>query len=686
MSIEARASTDIRPEIQALRALAVSVVVTYHLWPHALRGGFVGVDVFFVISGFLITAHLMREVDRDGRVSLSGFWARRARRILPAALLVLGVTAVATILFVPATSRAQYFADLRASALYVQNWHLADTAVDYLASANAPSAMQHYWSLSVEEQFYLVWPLVIAFAVWVTTRLGSSNRRLACGIALGVLTAASLAASAGITAYNPARAFFITTTRAWEFAAGGLLAISGIENLRPRRVLSWGGLGLIAFASVVFNRHTPFPGTAAAIPVVGALAVIAAGTPEGPLSTRRLFALSPMQVVGDWSYSIYLWHWPLLIIAPFAIGRRLDQPGKIAVVVLTLAAAWATKVAVEDPVRFGPILRSRPTRYTFVATAAAMAIVLFVVNAGQTSLDRRVVHWNQESAALISSHPSCFGAAAHDPVNPCTNHDLDTRAVPAPIAAADDDNAPCETTEPTGLVRPCRFGPPQSKSKLTFAVVGDSHAAHWRAAFAPIADERGWHGVSISRTGCPFSAAVKRLAEPFRSQCGVWNRDVYRWFAKHPEVGLVFVAQISGSRVQRPSGVTQFDAQQHGYRDAWARLPSTVTHIVVMRDTPKVHSSTKECVQQAVEAGESASPNCDVDRAVALRADPAAAAAMTLRSERVRPLDMTEYLCSLDVCPAVIGGALVYKDIHHLTAVFAATLAPLLAREIDALG
>src|SRR3954454_1104661 len=176
----------IRPEIQALRAVAVALVVGWHLWPDAVPGGFVGVDVFFVISGFLITTLLLRELRETGRVSLRGFWAQRARRILPAALTVIAACAGATALVVPVTDWAQFFGDLRASALYVQNWHLAARAVDYFAASDGPSPVQHFWSLAVEEQFYLVWPLVIVAAA-------RTRRRWALPAALLAITAASLA-------------------------------------------------------------------------------------------------------------------------------------------------------------------------------------------------------------------------------------------------------------------------------------------------------------------------------------------------------------------------------------------------------------------------------------------------------------------------------------------------------------
>ena len=269
------ARADVRPEIQGLRAVAVAVVVVCHFWPSALPGGFVGVDVFFAISGFLITSHLLREVAATGRVSLAGFWARRARRILPAALLVLALCALATLAWVPEVHRAQFFAEIRASTFYVENWQLAHTAVDYFAADQGPSPVQHFWSLSAEEQFYLVWPVLILAAAAIGLRARSRRRVFA---ALAAVTAGSLAYSIYKTGADPAAAYFVTPTRAWEFGLGGLLAFCRVRAPARLRV-AVAGLVAIAVAAATFSADTAFPGVAALLPVLGACAVIWARAP-----------------------------------------------------------------------------------------------------------------------------------------------------------------------------------------------------------------------------------------------------------------------------------------------------------------------------------------------------------------------------------------------------------------------
>ncbi|HEY8589807.1 MAG TPA: acyltransferase, partial [Naasia sp.] len=276
-----------RRDIQGLRALAVALVVVYHCAPQLLPGGYVGVDVFLVISGYLITAHLANEFYATGRVSLTRFYARRARRLLPAALLVLAVTVVASALLLPESSRAEVARQVVASAFYFENWVLAFNATDYSAASANSSPVQHYWSLSVEEQFYALWPLAILGAGALAARL-SRSASVGLGALLSVVASVSLLASALVTAYDPNFAYFFTPIRLWEFAVGGLawfLFSARTWSAPTANALSWIGLGLIAAATLSYDEGTPFPGLAAVLPVLGAALVLAGGETTGRVST-----------------------------------------------------------------------------------------------------------------------------------------------------------------------------------------------------------------------------------------------------------------------------------------------------------------------------------------------------------------------------------------------------------------
>ncbi|HEV2785721.1 MAG TPA: acyltransferase family protein [Solirubrobacteraceae bacterium] len=673
--------SEVRPEIQALRAVAVLTVVVFHVWPEMMPGGFVGVDVFFAISGFLITGHLLREVDRTGTLSLWQFWARRARRLLPAALLTLFTCAVATIVFVPQLYWQQFLTEIGTSTAYVQNWQLASDAVDYFAADNRPSPVQHFWSLSAEEQFYVLWPLLIIVAAW------AARRRLAIAVVLLTVTGLSLWYSISETASNPAAAYFVTPTRAWEFGAGGLLALAGARSKLPdgvRALLSWAGLAAVVYAAVFYSTETAFPGWAAAVPVAGALAVIHAGMPEARWGPSALLRIRPAQFVGDISYSVYLWHWPLLIFAPFAFAGMTLTQTRIVVPLATLLLAWATKVLVEDPVRRSAWLSAQP-RMTFACSAGATAVLAVILLGGTSHVEAQIRAAERQSLGLVSHAPQCFGAAARDRGDPCENPALQGKVVPTPVAAKDEENAPCPNFRKESGVSVCEFGAPPRGAQKTVALLGDSHASHWRAALDIVARRRGWHGLSVTRTSCVFSAATKITPEPTRSQCLRGVDAVPRFFERHPEIDTVFIVGLTGGVVHVPKGRTMFEAKMNGVRRAWKTLPDTVKHIVVIRDTPRITSSTVECIDDAIEAGKRPGIACAVPREAAIEEDPSVTAARKEHSPRVQAIDLTSVLCSQRLCYPVIGGALVYKDLHHFTLVFAQTLAQPLERKLKGL-
>ncbi|MER7196581.1 acyltransferase, partial [Streptomyces sp. NPDC000188] len=348
-----------RPDIQGLRALAVTLVVLGHAGVTRFSGGYVGVDVFFVISGFLITSSLLRELSASDRISIRAFYARRALRLLPASALVVLVTLAGSWLFLSKIRFAEYMSDAFASALYAVNFRLAATGTDYLAEGSPPSPFQHFWSLAVEEQFYLVWPLLL-FLGWRLSR----RRRALLAIPLVALCAVSFGLSVHVTGQSAPWAYFGSHTRAWELGVGALVAL-----LRPPRLpagvavaMTWAGLACIIAAALRFDADTPFPGTAAAAPVIGAALVIVGGTSPAWPGARRMLTARPVTWLGGLSYSWYLWHWPFLVIGPKALDRPAGTHLELALGAAALLPAWLTLRLVENPVRFHRALRGRPGR------------------------------------------------------------------------------------------------------------------------------------------------------------------------------------------------------------------------------------------------------------------------------------------------------------------------------------
>src|SRR6201996_6274246 len=373
-----------RPDIQGLRALAVGMVVIYHLYPSLLTGGFAGVDVFFVISGFLITGHLLRENHKTGKVALLDFWGRRAKRLVPAAGPVLTVTWVDSRLLLPATRLADTASQIRASALYFQNWQLAANAVNYLKSDSAASPVQHFWSLSVEEQFYLGWPLLFLLAALAALTARRTGRRRARGHHVALLLAAAVVAgslwySVYYTHANPAGAHFVTTTRIWELGLGGLLALlpAGLSRRIGRLgLLGWAGLGLVIASAFVLSGTNAFPGYLALLPAGGTAALILGGSAAGRFGPHRLTSARPMVFIGGISYSLYLWHWPLIVCYTARGGRAVGPVSGLAIVAAAVTLSWLTKVWVEDKVRTASLLSGHGWRSVSTALAAVVPVVL----------------------------------------------------------------------------------------------------------------------------------------------------------------------------------------------------------------------------------------------------------------------------------------------------------------------
>ncbi|CAL9419578.1 hypothetical protein SUDANB121_01842 [Nocardiopsis dassonvillei] len=654
-----------RPEVQGLRAVAVLLVLVYHLDPSLLPGGYVGVDVFFVISGFLITSLLYREASGQGRVSVARFYARRVRRLLPAATAVLLVTGIASYFLLPVTRLTDTMWQLVASAAYVENLYLARQSVDYLAAEVAPSPVQHFWSLSVEEQFYLVWPLL--FIVWAALRRRGAGTGTLVAL-LGSLLAASLLWSVFTTAGEPS-AYFMPTTRAWELAVGGLLAVGLARGRLPESVrlpLGWAGLAAIVASAVLYDEATPFPGWAALLPVLGSAAVIAAEHVPGPLSASAPLSTAPARWVGDLSYSLYLWHWPLIVLVLAVTGREeLGWGLAAAVAVASLLLAWATKVWVEDPVRDHRLVRGGRG-----ALVAAVSGVLVVAAVGATLYVRvdRIRSVDFDPAVHVG--PVALGQApTGDPVYPSPVEAEDD----LPVLYDDDCQASHEATDPGD---PCVYGP--EDAGRTVAVVGDSHSAQWVPALMELGEERGWRLVLYTKSSCAFTDTLTKGPEGPYESCLEWNRAVVGELAAlEPDLVVTSssttAAPVEGGEDDRVPMVAE------GMARLWGEVGATSGPIVALRDTPRQRRDVVECVADNVEDPR----ECAIPQEEAFeRDDPQEEAVRDLPGEAAL-VDMSDLFCADGECPAVIGNVMVYRDSGHITSTYVSLLTEPLGERID---
>ena len=673
-----------RGDIQGMRAIAVAIVVLYHFFPNRLTGGYVGVDVFFVISGFLITGHLLRELDATGTIRLGRFYARRIRRLLPAAILVLALTVVAALLLLPSSQVLETLRQAAASATYVENWMLQASAVDYMAQDAASTPIQHYWSLSVEEQFYLIWPAIILVITVLARRSRASGRRRAVFIALLALGVASLVVSVLLTAADKPSAYFATPTRIWEFVAGALLVflprIDGAEVLRA--IVAWIGLAAIAYAAVTFTDASPFPGAIAAIPVLGSAAVIWGGQAmRSSWMPGRLLSIRPARFVGDASYAIYLWHWPVVVLLPFALGGELSTPVRLLAICIVVAVAWASTRWFEAPVRRAKWL-GRPIA-PFVLVVVSALVFWGAWGVGNSTVQARADAVAQQTAERVGT--PCYGANAL--VEHCEPVSGNSATVDPALATADAQNEEytrCDQRLDSSDMIVCSFGPDDAAVRL--ALVGDSHATQWLGALDRVAKDQGWHVDTYLKSSCPLTYATRVLPDEPRKRldaCATWQKQV-RAALKDTHVDAVLVSSYARgySWAASPGGAVSEQSGVDGFVKQWRELSEDVAPVVVIADTPYLGGvNVPDCVAT------DAAPydQCAAPRSAAVVPDVMSAAATAAGPTVATRLDMSDLFCDASRCFAVVGGEVVYRDTSHLTWNYAASTAPELARRLRGL-
>ncbi|GAB3456628.1 acyltransferase family protein [Actinophytocola sediminis] len=667
--------TGFRADIQALRAVAVLAVVLNHLWPEWLTGGYVGVDVFFVISGFLISSHLNREITGTGRVRLGRFYARRVRRLLPAAFLVLVVSLVAAYFLLPYPRWAATADEAVASALYYENWLLAVNSVDYSAVNAVASLVQHYWSLSVEEQFYLVWPLLLLL-------LFKLRGRRAQLVGIAVVGAASLGYSVYLTEVSPNAAYFVTPVRVWEFALGALVALGGARLVLPKvaaGVAALAGFALIVTTAIAYGHGTPFPGYLALLPTVGTALVIVAGTGGARLWHTPVTSAWPVQFLGNVSYSLYLWHWPLILLAPFVLGTTEPSvPQLLGVLGVAILLAYLSKVLVEDR---GMAL-TRGTGLTFAGMVAGVVVIALVAGTLNWTYGRHVAQAEVEMAEQRANR--CHGAGALDPANECPDP-----LGPAEIVAMGPANEYYKTPRECRQLDEYAAGGKKTTSICDFSrgadspktvwLVGDSHAQQWQGPLLDLAREHRWV-LKLSYLGaCPFADIEyvgyrARAAEGGTQPCMDWSERMVEVIADDsPDLVLVSFfarAEIADDGSDR----SQVEQYRDGLLPYWRTWTAAGARVVVLADPPYNRDvRDRDCVT----LNPTEPLACAVPRAEAHPLDPLTEVART--TQEVTLVDLSDHFCDAERCYAVVGNVAVYFDGDHLNLEFVRSLKPMLA-------
>ncbi|CAB4875692.1 unannotated protein [freshwater metagenome] len=619
--MSAKFSTPKISQIQGLRALAAILVTLFHAkW---VSGGFIGVDIFYVISGFLITGLLVREIDRTGTINFKQFYSRRFKRLLPTSFFILAVTAIVSWLLIPATMRSSLGRDIIAASLYISNYLFAWWQADYQNLDATPSPVIHYWSLAVEEQFYLLWPLLILIFFSIAKRV---KKRSVITFLVATFSLLSFIFSLYQTETSPIWAFYSLPTRAWELGLGALLVL--VPAFKTKKLVGLVGFTLILISAFLYNETTAFPGIKAVLPVLGTFLLIASINSWPPflddVANSRLF-----QWLGNISYPLYLWHWPLLVLPSTYLARPLAIYERIIAILFTIVLADLTHRYVEDPMR----------RYSAAPS------------------------WIYKRAAILTIVSVLLGTA----ISLTTSDKFDISGVKGSVSLAEIKALPiiykdgCHATYADSVSGKCEYA--DINSSKTMVLYGDSHAAQWFPALVEIASRSGYKLISLTKSACSSVDVIRLDQGAFKmSRCAKWRDNSIKRIQKiKPDILIMSSFQYFG---QPPAFKNRLVWWNDGQRKLLNDVKDSSRHLIYITDTPHPARDIPAC----------------------LASNPISMCNTTMRSEDLSipgftVIDPNSWLCS-DVCTAVKDGVVVYRDASHISMDIAISLIPLLTQAL----
>ncbi|WP_445166406.1 acyltransferase family protein [Mycolicibacterium sp. Dal123E01] len=711
---------DFRPDIEGLRAFTLVAILLFHAEMPGAGGGFVGPDIFFIISGFVITGQLWNQVSSTGSIGLRSFYGSRARRLLPVSALVGIVTVVASAMLLPPIQARSVMGDGIASALYVCNYWFIGQNVDYFSTHLPPSPFQHYWTLAVEEQFYLVWPLIIigtAVLIRLARRWRPGTRTEPATpskrpyiVVFAVITIGSFTLSLLLTYLVPAAAYFSLPTRAWDLSVGGLaaLALNQWRRIPPRaaKILGWAGFGLILWACVVFTPGMAYPGTAALVPMIGTVLVLGAGVNAPTVGCGRILSWSPMRATGRLSYSWYLWHWPILVLAPVLLGFKFGLFGNLMTVVISGGLAMLTLRYIENPLRYAAPLRRSPGASLALggAVTAVAAVVGFVALAAiPTTVTPPTGRGAPAAPLTITETPvppgstmAAYNAAVQRTfaqVQAAVAASADLKAVPSNLNPAIADVA---TADQVGMLHggcmrldkesgqpECAMGDVGSSTRV--ALVGDSHASMWTPAFQQLATQRHWRLELMAKAGCPLldvpvAKYLNSIVEQFR-HCEQWRGEIRaRLRAERPRLIVVTMSRehVAGSW---QAGFTPYDPAWIASLTRLVRQlrEETGAKVLVLGPIPDPQAPVPDCLSRHLDDASACAP----PTSTAMNDAGMAAEAAATTANGGQYADLTDLFCTTNRCPVIVGNTLVYFDWNHMTLEYSRQLGPAMGALAD---
>lgn len=647
-----------RLEIEGLRAIAAILVAVYHIWLGNVSGG---VDVFFVVSGFLITTSLLNRYERYGELNPVDYLLKLGKRLFPSAFTVLLFVIITSFLFLPQTQWISTIKEIAASLIYIENWQLAMNSVDYLAQNNAASPVQHFWAMSAQFQFYAIWTIVLILAVFIAEKTNTKLRKSLLMILITIFVV-SLSYSIYITTINQPWAYFDTFARVWEFAAGGILCLLIVNISLSKKtsfILGWIGLiGLIS-CGLILQVSTVFPGYAAMWPIMSAVFILIAGNKGGKSSVYSLLSSKYLVKFGKISYGFYLWHWPLLILY-FNISRNehVSIIGGLAIILLSIILSIFTTNFIEKPIRNWNV-KSKPKLAITLITISMPIVFLtglwtwYIKDAKITVASENLNEEDYPGAVSMTFNDDFISDSPYYPQVIQVRNDF-------PKSTKDG----CHQNMEEADAIECEYGNIDNPDK-TIALVGGSHSQHWLPALEIYAKENSIKILNYTKDACRFSSESYLLhTEIARDTCTEWNENVMKELVKN-KPDLVFTT----------ADASEWKGIPAGYIDKWEELKKNDINVLAIKDTPRAEFDIPTCIDMNGEDAE----ECFISNDLEDLTDEIE----KLTLSNVYYSDLTNKFCENDFCKPIVGNILVYKDAHHITSTYSKTLAPFVGEELN---
>ncbi|EZH66293.1 acyltransferase [Bacillaceae bacterium JMAK1] len=650
-----------RPELEGVRAVAALLVAVYHIWLGTVSGG---VDVFFIVSGFLITMSLVSRIERTGSVQFGTYVLGLMRRLFPLAFTVMLFTIVFSYIYLPTGQWSQTISELFASALYYQNWELANNSVDYLAQNNEASPLQHFWALSIQGQFYITWPLIILLAYFLARKLFKLPVRKTLLGVLSVIFLASFIYSVYITTVNQPWAYFDTFARVWEFSIGGILALL-LPYLKVNQMIStfigWLGLLIIATTGLILPVSDLFPGYAALLPISGVLLILIAAENNPSFGVHRFLGGKPFLYLGNISYAFYLWHWPVLIFY-FAMTNHQTVSfidGLMLLGISFILSVVSVKV-IEGPTRG---LSVKTDKRKLIPLLIVFTLPVFALNTGWsmqlTNMQSNLVTAGESINDFPGAQMISHGVTPNPEVDPMDLLLQVSEELPSMY-----DDSECYTGLDSDRIHRCSFGETEDPD-YRVALVGGSHSGHWFPALEEIAFDLNMQIDTYIKDGCRFTEGD--FGDVLTDECVSWNQNMIQPLIDHEPDLIITTANVNKQPVPE------------GYIEMWNEFEGEID-IFAIRDNPRMDTNIPTCVGAASDPNE----ECSISREEGQTVEtPWEITGEENIPDHVYFGDFTNYFCDSETCPAVIGNVIVYRDNHHLSTFYSRTLGPALREQLE---